>query len=127
MHQLYKNESGEVHAISPLQSPHDGWVKLSPEEIEAHLNPPPAPKPVPQSVSRAQGKAALISAGLWADVLAFVASIPDPTQKALAEVALNDTAEWRRDSPFLAQAAAAIGLDETGLDALFMTASEIVL
>ncbi len=87
----------------------------------------PPPSDVPQTVSRAQGKAALIQAGKWDAVTAFVAGIADPTQKALADVALNDTQDWRRDSPFLNQAAAAIGLTGADLDGLFMAASAIVL
>ena len=82
---------------------------------------------VPQSVSRAQGKAALIMAGKWDSVLQYVAGIADPAEKALAEVALNDTLDWRRDSQFLNTASAAIGLTSAQLDDLFVTASAIAL
>lgn len=82
---------------------------------------------VPQTVSRAQGKAALIQAGKWDAVTAFVNAIADPEQKALADVALNDTQDWRRDSPFLIQAAGAIGLSSNDLDDLFTAAAEIIL
>src|SRR5690606_8687705 len=88
---------------------------------------PEQPDPVPYSVTRAQGKAALIQAGMWPAVLALVDGIEDPTEKALADVALNDTLDWRRDSPFLNQAAAAIGLNEKQLDDLFIAASKIAL
>lgn len=84
-------------------------------------------QPVPQSVSRAQGKAALIQAGLWSAVVAYVDAMTDPTEKALAEVALNDTTEWLRTSPFLNQAAITLGLTETQLDDLFRTAATIQL
>ena len=96
----------------------------------AELVPEPAPVQtpvVPQSVSRAQGKLALIQAGLWPAALAFVDGITDPTQRAYAEVALHDTQEWRRDSPFLASAAAALDLTEAQLDALFITAGGLRL
>ena len=96
----------------------------------AELLPEPEPvqtSSVPQSVSRAQGKLALIQAGLWPAAIAFVDGITDPAQKAYAEVALNDTQEWRRDSPFLASAAAALDLSEAQLDALFITAGGIQL
>lgn len=89
--------------------------------------PPPAPAPVPSQVTRAQGKAALINAGLWANVVSYVESIADPTEKALAEVALNDTTHWRRDSPFLNEAATALGLSSGDLDDLFRDAAQIVL
>jgi hypothetical protein len=99
-----------------------GWVVLS--EYPA----PPATEPaVPGAVTRAQGKAALITAGLWSMVLDYVASIDDPAQQALAEVALYDTLEWRRTSPFLSEAADAIGLTQEQLDALFIAAGQIEL
>ena len=96
----------------------------------AELLPEPVPvltPVVPQSVSRAQGKLALIGAGLWPAAIAFVEGIADPAQKAYAEVALNDTQEWRRDSPFLASAAAALDLSEEQLDTLFITAGGLQL
>jgi hypothetical protein len=85
------------------------------------------PKIVPQTVTKAQGKAALIQAGYWQAVLDFVETIPDPTQKLMAQVALNDTTEWKRTSPFLMSAAEEIELTEAQLDQLFITASGIEL
>lgn len=82
---------------------------------------------IPHSVSRAQGKAALINAGYWPQVVAYVDSIENATQKALAEVALNDTTTWKRSSSFLAAAAEAINLDEDDIDLLFISASQIEL
>lgn len=97
-------------------------------EVEATYV-PPAPEPVyvPQQITRAQGKAALIMQGLWDAVLDYVASIQDPTQRALANVALHDTSTWERSSPFLNAAAAGFGMTSEQLDALFIQASEIAL
>lgn len=78
-------------------------------------------------VTRAQGKAALISSGLWQGVLDYVESIEDTTEKALAEVALNDTTHWQRSSPFLNAAAKSLGLSDEQLDELFLNASSIEL
>lgn len=80
---------------------------------------------VPESISRAQGKAALVNAGYWAAVTAHVAAVEDETQRALAEIALNDTQEWRRDSAFLGTLAAALGLTDAQLDELFVAAAQI--
>lgn len=99
--------------------------EMTPEEVDAHLNQPLPPPQIPQSVTRAQGKMALIAAGIWDDVLDYVNSIESPVDKAIAEVALNDTNHWRRDSPFLTQAASAIGLTSEQLDDLFQQASLI--
>lgn len=85
------------------------------------------PEPVPQQITRAQGKAALIMQGLWGAVLDYVASIQDPTQRALAEVALNDTLTWERSSPFLNAAAAGLGMTDEQLDSLFIQAGGIAL
>lgn len=90
-------------------------------------DPPPAPPYVPQQVTSAQGKAALITAGLWDAVESYVDSITDPTEKALALVALNDTTHWNRSSPFLNGAATALGLSSEDLDNLFIQAAEIEL
>ena len=51
------------------------------------VNPDKLKPPVPQQVTRAQGKVVFIQMGLWQQVLDFAAAIPDPTQRALAEVA----------------------------------------
>lgn len=98
-----------------------GWLY---DGQDFHAPPTPAPE-VPQVVSRAQGKAVLIQMGLWSAVLGFVDAIEDPTDKALALVALNDTVEWRRDSAFLATAAAALSINEQQLDAMFIAAAQI--
>ena len=97
-------------------------------EVEATYV-PPAPETVyvPQQVTRAQGKAALIIQGLWGAALDYVAAIQDPTQRALADVALNDTLTWERSSPFLNAAAAGVGMTDEQLDALFIQAGGIAL
>ena len=121
---LYKNASGSIIAVSPIQSPNESWVALTPEEVEAHLHPPVVPI-VPQSVSRAQGKIALSQAGLWEQVLQYADGITDPGQKLIAEVALNDTTAWERDSPFLNAVATALEITSEQMDALFIAAAEI--
>lgn len=85
------------------------------------------PSVVPQSVTRSQGKAELITAGLWDAVLAFVDAIEDEAEKALALVALNDTARWSRDSEFLIQCSSAIGVTPEQMDDLFILAASIEL
>src|SRR5690625_3118639 len=124
------NETGEVYAYESEQERQE-WgapelVEMTPAEVDAHLNPPVQPY-VPEQVTRAQGKAVLIQAGLWQDVLDYVDGIADPTAKALAEGALNDTTLWRSASPFRNAAAQALNLTSEQLDALFQQAAEIEL
>lgn len=82
---------------------------------------------VPQVVSRAQLKLALIRAGLWPRLLECVAGIADDDERAAAEVALHDATEYRRDSPFVARCAECLGLRERQLDDLFTLASMVTL
>lgn len=89
--------------------------------------PEPEPPTVPAVVSRAKGKIVLIRAGLWQSVLDYVAAIPDPVQKAIAEVALHDTQEWSRNSPLMAAISSALGVTEEQMDQLFVATQEVVL
>ena len=95
--------------------------------IAEYVPPPPAPPQVPQQVTRAQGKVVLIQMGLWPQVVAYVDAIQDPLQKAIAEVAVYETLHWQRSSPFLNQAADALGITQEQMDALFIQAAEVML
>lgn len=143
----YANSEGSAINVE-YEHPEYGWIPFTavPDDVEPlgreiyeaakrgdygpvgpYVEPEPEPEPVPESVTRAQGKAALVQAGLWADVLAYIDGMSDPTEKAFAEIALNDTLDWHRDSPFLNEAATAIGLSQKQLDELFIAASKIRL
>lgn len=93
---------------------------LTPEEAAAL--PPPAPPAVPQIVTRFQARAALHLAGLLPQVEALMAH---PDTPVLAKLAWADAQDFKRNSPTIAQMAAALGLTETQLDQLFIQASEI--
>ena len=84
------------------------------------------PEPLPDVISRAQGKSTLIHMNLWSAVLQQVDAIEDATEKELALVALNDTQEWRRDSLFLNSMSNALGLTSEQLDQLFIDAAGVV-
>jgi hypothetical protein len=81
---------------------------------------------IPESVSRAQGKYALITSGLWSQVLVFMESLPED-EKQLADIALNDTVTWRRDSAFLIRLADAIDITTEELDNLFVLSGGVEL
>lgn len=85
------------------------------------------PKVVPQAVSRAQGKASLLSFGLIETVETYIEGMPEGVDKRLALLAFNETNEWQRESPFLQQMALEIGLSQEQLDNLFIVAATIVL
>lgn len=101
---------------------YDGSTFLPP--IESPVEPPLY---IPESITKAQGMAVLIQAGLWADILADYEAIEDPTEKALMEVALFHTNDWRRDSPRLNAAATKRGITQEQLDGMFLAGSKINL
>lgn len=72
-------------------------------------------------VSRFQARAALMDAGLLADVELAIAASGDP----LIQLAWTEATEFRRLSPTIAWAAAALDLTDEQVDGLFTAASQI--
>lgn len=120
----YTDSIGNLYAYNAIQTPRPDLTVITPGELD-ELN--RRRLLIPTAVSRAQGKAALIQRGLWPSVLNYAASIEDETERQLAEVALNDTTDWQRSSPFLNAAAQALGLTDEQIDELFIEASQIQL
>ena len=44
MNKLYKDNQGNIYAVSSIQTPDKKWVALTKKETEAHLNPVPTPE-----------------------------------------------------------------------------------
>ena len=86
-----------------------------------HVIPQPsAASPSGSTISPFQAKAALLQAGLLAQVEALIAQSDDLTKLAWAEAQ-----EFRRDSPLLNQLASALGLTARQVDDLFRAARRI--
>ena len=47
----FKDKNGNIYSVSPIQQPQDGWIELTKNEIEEHLN-PIVPKEVVESNKR---------------------------------------------------------------------------
>lgn len=82
--------------------------------------PPPAP-PAPTVASMRQARLALLQAGKLADVTTAINALASPAKEA-AQIEWEYATEVRRDSALMQQLAAAIGLTEADLDALFTQA-----
>lgn len=94
-------------------------VPWSAEEIAAERK-----SRVPQVVSMRQARLALLGAGLLANVEAALAAMPGAEGQA-ARVEWEYATEVRRDSPRVAELSAALGLTESVLDDLFLTAATL--
>lgn len=78
---------------------------------------------VPLSVSRYQARAALLEAGMLADVEAYFSALPDTS---IARLAWQEAPTVNRNSDALVAAANDLGLTDAQLDALFMRADQFV-
>lgn len=99
-----------------------GFALVDQPEPEA----PPAPEPIepgpPQSVTRRQGRLALLDAGKLLEVENMIAAMADPTERLTAQVEYEaDT--WERSNAFLQYMWAQLGGTEAQLDDLFILAA----
>lgn len=99
------------------------WLAAGGVPQPAPPGPAPEPQnPVPASVSRFRALAALHAAGLLDQVEAVVSTL-DP----LAQLAWDEAATYRRDSPILLAVARQIGLTVQQVDDLFRQAAALQL
>lgn len=77
---------------------------------------------VPAVVTRRQARQALLMAGLLTNVQPAIDALEDPMQRGMAQIEWDDSQEFTRDRPLLIQLATALGLDDVGLDNLFIQA-----
>lgn len=92
-------------------------------EIEATYVEPEPPY-VPSVVSMRQARLALLGAGLYDGVNAAIDSLPSP-QKEAARIEWEYATEVQRTSGLVPTLGAALGLPESQLDSLFVTASTL--
>ena len=94
MNKLYKDTQGNIHAVSPIQTPEKDWVALTKKETEAHLNPVPTSEQL-AATARAE-RDRLIESVRWrierhSDELALGSEPTEPLEPLLQYVqALRD-------------------------------------
>lgn len=75
-------------------------------------------------VTPRQARLALLQNGLLSQVDAVIASLPEP-QKSIAQTDWEYAVSIERNSPWIGQIGAALGLDDAGLDDLFTLAATL--
>ncbi|WP_312381631.1 hypothetical protein [Stutzerimonas balearica] len=98
--------------------------ELTQAEIDVHLNPPPAPPAVPQSVTMRQARLAMLHAVILDDVEALIAAMPGDEGRA-ARIDWEYALEVRRDWPLIGALGPQLGLTEQQIDDLFIYAATI--
>lgn len=110
MNQIFEN--GELRAATPEEI----------AEIEARQQEGVRPL-IPASVTRRQARQALLLAGLLDQVQPAIDVIPDPVQRGLLQIEWDDAQDFERNSWAVLMIGAALGLDDDGLDQLFIQAA----
>jgi len=92
------------------------WEQMRADEMRAR---------VPQSVTRAQAKLALLQAGLLSSVQPAIDSIPDATARTAAQIDWDDRLTFERSNGSLVTMAAMMGMTDAQIDDLFTAASQL--
>ena len=133
------DESGVQYPLyAPLPGFHINLSHLLMELIEWEIPRPtspmrvfasaePKPARVPTEVARWQAKIVLQRAGHWDSLGGMLEVLPPGDDAELLRAAMNETLNWRRDSPTLAGVATALGRSPETVDALFIEAANINL
>lgn len=105
---------------APLEASHT----FTQVEIDAALTASQTPPPpsVPEIVSKAQLKLALLSQSI--DLNALIAQLP-AEQQPTATILVNDATHFERSANMVSTFASVAGLTESDVDALFLAASQI--
>ena len=80
---------------------------------------------VPEKVTARQAVQALISVNKLHLVQPAIDAIADPVQRAMVQAEWDKSQDFERSRPTLIALATAIGLDASGLDALFIAAEDL--
>lgn len=127
---LYGEEIGANYSTEVPDGTAHGWILLG-GEWQSPPPPPPAPPAppvspaIPQSITRAQAKLALLGAGLLDNVQPAIDAITDPTQRAAAQIEWDDRLTFERTNPTLIALATAMGMSSEQLDALFAAGAQL--
>jgi hypothetical protein len=119
-----------VQDTTPPEAPNMVAVRAMPSLVdgvwhEQWVLEPAPPVPVPQSVTMAQARLALLYANLLQQVDAAIDAIPDAIQREAARVQWEYETVVSRSSDLVTGLGAALGLTDEQIDNLFRTAATL--
>ena len=107
-----------------------GRYEFEAGEFRRLPDPPPAPLPVPQIVSRFQARVAMLASPATADgygnLLEQIDAAVAASDNAFIRLAWAEAVEWNRASPTVNALASGLGMTDEQLDDLFRAAAGIV-
>lgn len=121
-----------VVVATPEVATRNGWI-AAPDNVgpgwlydgSVFSAPPPAPVPVPQSVTMRQARLALLGAGLLSQVEPAIAAIPDAAKRDAAQITWEYSTEVQRGNVFIATLGQMLGLTDAQIDDLFRVAATL--
>ena len=112
--------------VPPLWGPPEGCTAIPADQLPPGWQRAPDTTPVPPSISARQARLWLIRNGITlVTVDQTIASIPDAITRESVRVEWEYGTEVHRDSPFVSQLGATLGLTTERLDAAFREAANI--
>jgi len=98
--------------------------KVGDEYVGGNWVTPTIAMTIPQEVTMRQARLALLDAGLLSSVQTAINSLQEPA-KTKAQIEWDYSNALQRDNSFVSVLGAALGLNETALDSLFIAASKL--
>ena len=80
---------------------------------------------IPESITKRQAKQQLLLEGKLGQVQEVIDSIPDETERIMAQLYWDESTEFERSHPTLVELGTALGLTEAELDMMFINASKL--
>ena len=80
---------------------------------------------IPESITKRQAKQQLLLDGKLGQVQEVIDSIPDETERMMAQLYWDESTEFERNHPTLVELGTALGLTKAELDMMFINASKL--
>lgn len=109
-----RTAEGEQMCIDVGEDIPEGWYQFDPV-----TDPVPVPEQVPVSITRRQGRLALLQAGKLEAVESAIAAIEDPIARMAAKIEY-ETANWERSNQRIDAIGELVGLTPAEIDQLFI-------
>ena len=124
-YKIVRNADGDAVCYGPNDDNYEPSLKAG-EVLVVESDMPTMPAVIPQSVSMAQARKALVMGGItMASVDAAITAIVDDAARELAQIDWEYEIVVRRDSPLVSTLGSSLSITDTQIDDLFIAADSL--